>query len=45
MTCEVLARIGTALLNKLTEKTGLAHNVGYSGDGGVSRITFAIYYF
>jgi hypothetical protein len=37
---DILARIKTTLLNKLVRMTRRAHNVGYSGDEVVSRLTF-----
>jgi hypothetical protein len=41
MNSNVLARIGMYLLNKLTDTTGRAHDVGCSGDGVASKLTIS----
>jgi hypothetical protein len=43
--CDVMARIGRIHLNKFMGTTGLAQNVGYSGNKVVSTATFCIRYF
>jgi hypothetical protein len=43
--CDVLARIGMALLNQLMETTGLARNAGCSRDRAANTLTFSIHYF
>jgi hypothetical protein len=43
--CDPVARIETDLLNQLMGTTGRAQNIGYSGDGIESMVTFSKRYF
>jgi hypothetical protein len=45
VSCDVLARIGTALLTKFMVTTGRAYNVGCSKEGMAAQAVFRVRYF
>jgi hypothetical protein len=45
VSCDVLARLETELLNEFMRPTGRADNVGFSGDTVMSGVAFSVHYF